>query len=723
MPRESPKRSEQEIFDDLASLCASPGYVHALAYFSFRDNIVRFGDQLQGKDIANLYGDTRLIRTEIATLHGLMLRAEVTYERPSAELLQDYVTRSEALLEELHNSLSGVWFAGLTPEKLADRSFDPFSNAAAMREPIFYAGESAYSFQYTAISARRYSRDAEWLHQAVGFDMAQAQCVALAIEHIQREKVMSAFRGLKDIPQREWTMLPGFEFEVAEVAAHSGLEADLVRRILVAFSVLPEERNVGFEALNDFNLAAAKPVLAAPDGRFILLQFYNLAEALYEAPFYWMVGHKHYSAQAMSHRGSFTEELAHERLLASFGGEHVFANVDVLAADGSTFGEIDVLVLFGDRAIVLQAKSKRLTLASRKGNDQQLRRDFKQAIQDAYEQARRCAEVVGVEGYTLVLADGSVLPAVAKPAVVYPVCIVSDHYPALAFQARQFLQYEATDFLRAPLVTDVFAIDVMAEMLDSPLRFLSYLDLRAIAGDKFLTSHELTLLSFHLKRNLWVGEEFDLMFLQDDIATDLDIAMMSRRVGLPGNRTPDGILTRLRGTTLGTFIDRIEATPHPGTIDLGLMLLSLSEQSIKDVSGGMDKVTASARLDRRNHDITVAFDGPSTGLTVHANYDPPQQAANRLEKHSRIRKHASKAATWFGLVLDPDDSRPRLALELKEPWKPDEVLDRIVATMPKPVNAKSLRRWAATRNKPGRNDPCPCGSGRKYKKCCFGRVG
>src|ERR1700710_1335945 len=23
-----------------------------------------------------------------------------------------------------------------------------------------------------------------------------------------------------------------------------------------------------------------------------------------------------------------------------------------------------------------------------------------------------------------------------------------------------------------------------------------------------------------------------------------------------------------------------------------------------------------------------------------------------------------------------------------------------------------------TMNKPGRNDPCPCGSGKKYKKCC-----
>jgi uncharacterized protein YecA (UPF0149 family) len=27
-----------------------------------------------------------------------------------------------------------------------------------------------------------------------------------------------------------------------------------------------------------------------------------------------------------------------------------------------------------------------------------------------------------------------------------------------------------------------------------------------------------------------------------------------------------------------------------------------------------------------------------------------------------------------------------------------------------------------TREKTGRNDPCPCGSGRKYKKCCGGTV-
>ncbi|MEL6894587.1 MAG: SEC-C metal-binding domain-containing protein [Planctomycetota bacterium] len=34
-------------------------------------------------------------------------------------------------------------------------------------------------------------------------------------------------------------------------------------------------------------------------------------------------------------------------------------------------------------------------------------------------------------------------------------------------------------------------------------------------------------------------------------------------------------------------------------------------------------------------------------------------------------------------------------------------------------DAAHAKKFAAGRKRPGRNDPCPCGSGRKYKKCCL----
>lgn len=48
-----------------------------------------------------------------------------------------------------------------------------------------------------------------------------------------------------------------------------------------------------------------------------------------------------------------------------------------------------------------------------------------------------------------------------------------------------------------------------------------------------------------------------------------------------------------------------------------------------------------------------------------------------------------------------------------EPDKPEDITDIERLLNPsEPVKAITM---------PGRNDPCPCGSGKKYKKCCGAR--
>src|SRR3546814_6309846 len=89
-----------------------------------------------------------------------------------------------------------------------------------------------------------------------------------------------------------------------------------------------------------------------------------------------------------------------------------------------------------------------------------------------------------------------------------PLCIVADNYPALAMQVDQFLKRREVPDVLPALFTDIFALDAMAEMLDRPLYFLNYLELRARFGDKLLFSHEMTLLSYHLKYNLWLEDQY-----------------------------------------------------------------------------------------------------------------------------------------------------------------------------------------------------------------------
>ncbi len=159
------------------------------------------------------------------------------------------------------------------------------------------------------------------------------------------------------------------------------------------------------------------------------------------------------------------------------------------------------MVLFGDRAVIIQAKSKRLTLEARKGNDNQLKDDFKKIVQESYDQASECARFLGNPMLKFV-ANSKEIKVPKKFSNIYILCVVSDNYPALAFQAHQFLTAPKTDAIRPPFVMDIFTLDVMTEMLESPLYLLSYVDKRTRNINRIIASRELVLLSQHLKRNL-----------------------------------------------------------------------------------------------------------------------------------------------------------------------------------------------------------------------------
>jgi preprotein translocase subunit SecA len=73
-----------------------------------------------------------------------------------------------------------------------------------------------------------------------------------------------------------------------------------------------------------------------------------------------------------------------------------------------------------------------------------------------------------------------------------------------------------------------------------------------------------------------------------------------------------------------------------------------------------------------------------------------------------------KAGLCLGFAAMANSSRNfELVMCSNGPWKHDPQLEKLANkyyTKSTPINLK-------TRKKVGRNDPCPCGSGKKYKKC------
>jgi len=709
-------RNEGEVFADLRELCRSSGYVHALATICFRDNIVRYSGKMRPKDMLPMFSPDHLIRTEISMIIGLMIQGDVDWAMPSPQVVEEQMDRTDALLRELHEtflpSMSGVIAA---EAKAPVKDLELLGRGEFLREVIFYSGESAYNFQYRDFAPPKYGADDAWLKENRGFSIFDARTVAQAIARLQEQKLMDTVDQMATISPQRWSILPGYTFSAGEVAAASGVAESTVEAVLNAFALARGEKNEAFRALDDFNLVNASPLLRFK-GEFVLFLSYGLVEALYESPFYWMVVDKAYASTAMQNRGRFTETFCRNRLELVFGKARVHANVDIFESKARKVGEIDVLVIFGDRAVIVQAKSKRLTIESRKGNDGRIRDDFKKSVQDSYDQGLTCAQKLTDPEVKLIGSDGREIPLPGRVSETYILCVVADHYPSLHFQSRQFLKYTQSDVIQAPMVLDVFTLDAITEMLPSPLRFLSYINRRVGYTERLMATHETVILSYHLKKNLWI-EEFDMLMLQDDISVDLDVAMAVRRDGLNGEGTPDGILTRLNSTTVGRIITAIESRAEPAVIDLGFLLLAMSGETTSDASMAIDWATKLARHDGRTHNISLGFRSPNSGLTVHCSAEPLPVAEAQLRRHCELRKYREKAKTWFGLCLHAGDQSISLGFKLDYEWRQNDRLDQMPPDVARPTTLRQAIEVSQKRSEVGRNDPCPCGSGRKYKRC------
>lgn len=452
-------RDESQIFADLEALAASPGYVHAVARMCNRDNIIYIKDKLKPSDMDRLFSRERLIRTELTTVIGLMAKNPLDLSLQPRDVVDDFVQRTDALMKELHDAISyPTWETMFEAMKAGTKPPDPW-HGPGMREPIFYGTESAYAFQYRDLIPEKYGPDDDWLLRVKAFTAGQASAIAKTMCVLMDEKGTRLFMEARNAKSPPETWLPAFEFSSNEVSARSGIAQDVVEAFFSAF--LFTGGNTAFNEAGDFNEVAARPLLPTDRGTVLLFSHYAISEALYESPFFWMWEDKAYRQTAQTHRGAFTEKFAARRLAGVFGQKHVHTNVN-LHRGKDIVGEADVLVIYGDRLIIVQAKAKKLTIAARKGNDNHLKADFAAAIQDSYDQGWACANEMLAGGCRLLDDDERELKLPAHIKEIFLVSLVSEHYPALAFQASQSLKFQTTDVIQAPFVMDVLLISMQS---------------------------------------------------------------------------------------------------------------------------------------------------------------------------------------------------------------------------------------------------------------------
>lgn len=768
-------RDSKEIIKDLRELVNSVGYIYALCLIIMDD----FHFEVEKMHEVN-YWD-RLNKNEVSLLIGLLIQEPITLEKPESPFdLLELKKRTYSLMEELHSSTNKPMidkFKYLLDNQSSDlkpSKKEFFGGENSFIEPIFYAGDGIYDFQYLEYLEKKYKYDEIWLRENKSFEFNTAKEIVSHIKTLHQNKISKVnFLGLKEnkskilkklqkdksIPKEgrrkkidEFLSMMEFYqfFELFDTENHinKGLVPEQITEsgwisfyngLIDLLCVSPDEfdsnlkvvtflnnfsipanskgTNKQFENIGDFNLFTAKPIIELENKKYFIPISFSLFEAVYESPYYWMLEDKKYLSKLSEHRGKVGEEITYRLLENVFGSNRVFQSVRIESKKGHDDSDIDVLCILGNKALCVQVKSKKLTQLSRKGSFEQLQKDFKGAVQDAYNQGIVCRDRILENTATFYNSEGEKIELSEDIEEVYILGITTENYPTLTHQTSILLEKEEN--APYPLFLTIFDLELVLFYLDNPYDFLYYVRQRIDLMEYFHANEEIHFLGYHLVNKLWKDSKADFIQIDTSLGQLIDRNYYPFKLGIETSSKTDRIQNRWKNKDFEDLCNQLGSLTSPKITDVIFHLLDWSEQSRDNLVRLIKETKAKTRIDNSWHNFSLMA-GPersSFGLSyISWGDNNSDEFMQMLLKYSRARKYKSKADYWIGIGSIKDSDKFVNGFVFNDTkWTYDEILEEEIKDM---FDGENKGKHIKYGKKIGRNEPCPCCSGKKYKHCC-----
>ena len=708
MTSTSGHRSKLHIIQDIEDIASQPGFMYSLAFLCYRDLFV------DPEEAASRNWHESLSYQELGLLCGLLVKHTLQLVHASEHTVEYQIKKIDELFQELHNAYkpppieslkSGTTAAAKSLDRTPEAP-NSYGMGDFFAEGIFYAGSGAYDFQYLDLAPKRYEGDTQWIVQNRGFSIKDACEIARQLKRhvearLQGRMPPQSFTDLCD------QLLSGFSFEPHEI---TGLPTATIDAFLKIFSLEPGTENQDFNIYGDYNAFEACPIIRLGDGRYLLLNPFLLTQSIYESPFYWMSADPAYKDTFFTNRGKATTSIAHEMMIRVFGPSRVFQDVRVMRNKHETVTDVDILAFAGNKAVVIQAKSKKLTQLARGGSEDQLLADFKAAIQDGYDQAIACRHALLDKRHTFLDNAGNEIRPEESLDDAYLVCLTSDNYPGLSLQTAHFLTRKAGS--PAPIAISLLDLDVLTFYLEDPFDFVYYQRQRAATADYYRAENEVVLLAYHLNQRLWRTPGFNMEIVDSSSAQLIDAHFPAARGQYAPTDASMKLYNRWKNDGFRTLVDQLKESCIPGFTDAVFMLYEMSSEAADDLVRRIEATKLKTVRDGKRHSFSLALMKENErGISFVCQPDA-EILSQDVRELGTLKKYQLRANEWLSMgSISGSTNMIDVAMFKKKPWEQDPKLDAISRIL-KP--GTRLR----TGKKVGRNALCPCGSRLKFKKCC-----
>jgi hypothetical protein len=645
------------IFNDLQAAMNQSGALHYISYIVYRDWVLTI-DKQAGKvvdDPQKRWSDQKINKNELMLLLGLLIKSTHHDTYNYLPLNLNAIEVLDTLLREFHDALLSEFLGAIETQTMGTASPETTIGAFA-REAIYYGAESFYLAQLEHFSKHRYRLDRVWLQRNVGLSIKTILKIARFITDRVNAQITAAKYVINDDPPDIGLLTSSLS--IAKRTLHDRFQND-ASMFLKMFSTPPLKANGSFSGPFEINQANLRPLVDLDEHVYVPSQ-YRLFESIYESPFYWMIADAGYKDTAAENRGEFLEATASALLTSIFGKRHVFRNALINLSKKETAAEADVLVVYGEFVIVVQAKSKRLTLKARSGDTEALTLDYKRTIEDPYRQAMRFSECLraGME-----CTSQGVKVLLPKNPRIFPMILLSDAFPSITILSSMIIKDSAPT---PPVIWDIGVLDCVTKLLPTPIDFIFYLKCRSDNFSKIHSDSEYNFLGFHIKHKLAAEPDADYQMIERAFAAPVDDFMISLDVGGKPKR-PISILERIKIPIISDLLVSLRNAP-PSMASIVIDLYDYSSDTLKRMGSELENMRREVSGGKALKALSISTE--HGGVSYVACRKTDRATVTSAELIGKKHKYDQRRDRWY-VILDCVNTKQHVdaVLPLLDKWE------------------------------------------------------
>jgi hypothetical protein len=394
--------------------------------------------------------------------------------------------------------------------------------------------------------------------------------------------------------------------------------------------------------------------------------------------------------------------------------------------------EADIVVIWGPFLIVAEAKGKRIAREALRGSLVKLRQTIAANIQDAFVQSRRVVRVLEKDGKIRFKekATGRIVEVEQNQLRrVMPISITLQNLSGLPTQlavTQRLGLFKGNAFPWSVCIDD---LDAITRFAGTPDVFLHYIERRTAHQNIEVGLHgdELDIFGQYLTTRLHpsqyegrkeiAGHTGKKFIAFDGGDEDFEPFYTAEWNGEP---PPTTVIELKVPPEIRAVLSELRNRNDDGARWIAFALLGLSRAALERLARAVKDLKETpaegARILRtiiKEEDIVINVMA-HRGLTE-ANF------FKNVTLRSRIEHYRAKPRATVTLGIDQRDNVKtfEVAQWLEGPWEHEEIMEKLIAEDQDRPRVVQMQRDT---KKVGRNDPCPCGSGKKFKRCCIDQI-